>query len=124
MLYQIFLWIHTISYISWLIAFVLSVFFATKIRAEQDAVKKRKYMRSERLATSIGAHVGALGILISGPAMVSIPSGPQWGWFNFQMHGWLAVKQVIFIVILIFVGLSIKRSVVFKKRLKQEDDNV
>jgi len=124
MLYQIFLWIHTISYISWLLAFVISVFFATKVRNEEDALQKRKYMRSERLATSIGAHVGALGILISGPAMVSIPSGPQWGWFNFQQYGWLAVKQVIFIVILIFVGLSIKRSVAFKKRLKQEDDNV
>lgn len=124
MLYQIFLWIHTISYISWLVAFVVSVFFAVKIRNEQDAVQKRKYMRSERLATSIGAHVGALGILISGGAMASIPSGPQWGWFNFQMHTWLAVKQVIFIVILALVGLSIKRSVAFKKRLKQEDDNV
>lgn len=124
MLYQIFLWIHTISYISWLVAFAVSVFFAVKVRNEQDAVQKRKYMRSERLATSIGAHVGAVGILISGPAMVSLPGGQQWGWFDFQMHGWLAVKQIIFIVILIFVGLSIKRSVAFKKRLKQEDDNV
>jgi len=124
MLYQIFLWIHTISYISWLIAFVVSVFFAVKIRNEQDAVQKRKYMRSERLATSIGAHVGALGILISGGAMASIPSGPQWGWFNFQQFGWLATKQTIFVVILILVVLSVKRSIAFKKRLKQEDDNV
>jgi len=126
MLYQIFLWIHTISYISWLIAFAVSVVFAVKIRNEQDAVQKRKYMRSERLATSIGAHVGALGILISGGFMASAPrpGGWKWGWFNFQQHGWLATKQTIFIIILILVGFSIKRSIAFKKRLKQEDDNV
>jgi uncharacterized membrane protein len=121
MSYQIFYWVHIVSYISWLVAFAGSLFYASKVRSEDDAVKKRKFMRSERLSTSIGAHIGALGILISGGAMASIPSGPQWGWFSFQAHSWLAVKQVIFIIILVLVGLSIKRSVAFKKQLKQED---
>ncbi|MGD8427195.1 MAG: hypothetical protein PVH63_06165 [Balneolaceae bacterium] len=123
-MYQIFFWVHTISYISWLLAFIVSVFFAVKVRREQDAIKKRKYMRSERLATSIGAHIGALGILISGGAMASLtrPGGWKWGWFNFQEHAWLGVKQIIFFIILILVAFSIKRSVAFKKKLKKEED--
>lgn len=124
MTYQVFYWIHVVSYISWVLAFIVSVFFAIKVRSEDDAIKKRSFMRSERLATNIGAHIGAVGILISGGAMASIPSGPQWGWFPFQDHTWLAVKQLIFIIILVLVFFSIKRSRAFKERLKQEEGNV
>lgn len=122
MSYQVFYWIHIVSYIAWLIAFAGSLFFASKVRSEDDALMKRKFMRSERLVTSIGAHLGALGILISGGAMASIPSGPQWGWMNFQLYPWLAVKQILFFVILVLVGFSIKRSRAFKKRMKKEKD--
>lgn len=121
MSYQVFYWVHIVSYIAWLLAFAGSLFYATKIRAEDDAVKKRKFMRAERLITSIGAHIGALGILISGGAMASIPTGPQWGWMNFQLYPWLAVKQILFFIILVLVGFSIKRSIAFKKRMKEED---
>ena len=121
MSYQVFYWIHIVSYIAWLLAFAGSLFFGAKVRSEDDAVQKRKFMRSERLTTSIGAHIGALGILISGGAMASIPSGPQWGWMSFQLYPWLAIKQILFFVILVLVGFSIKRSVAFKKRMRQED---
>lgn len=120
--YQVFYWIHVVSYISWLLAFAGSLYYAAKVRSENDAVKKRKFMRTERLITSIGAHIGALGILISGGAMASIPNGPQWGWMNFQLYPWLAIKQILFFVILVLVGFSIKRSVAFKKHLKKEKD--
>lgn len=122
MSYQVFYWIHVVSYLAWLLAFIGSLFYGFKIRAEEDAVLKRKFMRIERLMTSIGGHLGALGILISGGALVSIPTGPQWGWFNFQLYPWLAVKQFLFIVILVVIGFSIKRSMVFKRRLRQEED--
>ena len=122
MSYQVFYWIHIVSYIAWLLAFVGSLFYGTKVRSEDDAVQKRKFMRSERLTTSIGAHIGALGILISGGAMTSIPSGPQWGWMNFQLYPWLAVKQILFFIILVLVVFSRKRSRAFKKRMRQEED--
>jgi hypothetical protein len=122
MTYTVFYWIHIVSYIVWLLAFVASAFLGYKAYSEDDAVNKRKFMRSERLATSIGGHFGVLGILISGGALASIPSGPQWGWFNFQLYPWLAVKQILFLVILVLVGIAMKRSIAFKKRLKQEDD--
>lgn len=122
MSYTVFYWIHIVSYITWLLAFVVSAFLGFKVYNEEDAVKKRKFMRSERLATSIGGHLGVLGILISGGAMASIPSGPQWGWFNFQLYPWLALKQILFLILLVLVGISMKRSIAFKKRLQQEDD--
>ncbi|HEX6982529.1 MAG TPA: hypothetical protein VF181_07190 [Balneolaceae bacterium] len=121
-MYQIFYWVHIVSYIAWLLAFVMSTFYAVKVWGEDDAVKRRKSMRSERLATSIGGHLGALGILISGGAMASIPGGPQWGWFNFEFYPWLAVKQIIFLIILVLVGISIKKSIAFKKKMKREKD--
>jgi hypothetical protein len=122
MSYQIFYWIHIVSYIIWLLAFVGSLFYGVKVRRENDAVLKRKLMRLERQITSIGAHIGALGILISGGVMSSIPSGPRWGWFDIQLYPWLTLKQVLFIIILVLVGLSIKRSVAFKKKRKRKED--
>lgn len=80
-------------------------------------------MKFERLSTSIGAHLGALGILISGGAMASIPSGPKWGWFNFEEYAWLGVKQVLFLIILVLVGFSIKRSIAYKKQARSEEED-
>ncbi len=124
MSYEIFYWIHIVSYISWLAAFVLSMFFAWKVGRAYQTDNEKKFMRSERLATSIGAHLGALGILISGGAMASIPAGPKWGWFNFGDFAWLGVKQVLFLLILVLVGFSIKRSVAFKKQLRNEEGDI
>lgn len=118
MVYNVFYWIHIVSYIAWLLAFVGSLFFAWKTGKAHALPSERKFMKLERKATSIGAHLGALGILISGGAMASIPSGPGWGWFNFGEYSWLGVKQIIFFVILLLVGFSIKRSVAFKKALR------
>lgn len=120
-MYQIFYWVHIVSYIAWLAAFVASSFLAVKVYNENDAVQKRKFMRSERLATSIGGHLGALGILISGGALASIPGGPQWGWFNFEMYPWLAVKQLLFAIILVLVVLSMRKSIAFKRNLREEE---
>jgi len=113
-------WLHIISYLAWLVAFAASIWYGVKIRAEDDAVIRRQFMRSERLATSIGAHIGALGILISGAVMASW--GPyKWGWVSVQLYPWLALKQILFIVILVLVGFSIKRSIEFKKKIGQEE---
>lgn len=79
-------------------------------------------MQAERKATSIGGHLGALGILISGGAIASLPTGPQWGWFNLQLYPWLTVKQILFVLILVLIGFSIKRSVALKKHLRNEVD--
>jgi len=123
MSYTIFYWIHIISYITWLLAFVGSLFFAWKAGKAYQTGQELTYMRFERKSTSLGAHIGALGILISGGALASIPSGPGWGWFDFEQHAWLGVKQVLFLLILVLVGFSIKRSIAFKKHLRNREDD-
>lgn len=121
MSYQVFYWIHIVSYIAWLAAFVASMFFAWKVGKAFQTPGEKKFMKLERLSTSIGAHLGALGILISGGAMASIPGGPKWGWFNFEEYAWLSVKQLLFFIILVLIFFSIKRSRAYKKRVKVED---
>src|SRR5699024_542171 len=120
MLYQIFKWVHIISYICWLIAFAGSLWMAAKVREAGRADRKHKFMHWERRITNIGAHIGAMGILISGSAMAWLPAGPQWGWFNFRLYPWLGVKQVLFVIILFLVAWSIKKSKSFKETLKTE----
>lgn len=122
MSYEIFYWIHIVSYLIWLVAFVGSVFFAFQVGKAYQTPKEKQYMKAERRTTSIGAHLGALGILISGGAIASIPGGPQWGWFNFTLYPWLALKQVIFLLILILIGFSAKRSITFKKMLRNKEN--
>jgi len=121
MSYQVFYWIHIVSYIAWLAAFVASMFFAWKVGKTFQTPGEKKFMKLERLSTSIGAHLGALGILISGGAMASIPGGPKWGWFNFEQYAWLSVKQLLFFMILVLIFFSIKRSRAYKKKVKEED---
>lgn len=94
---------------------------ASKIREENDAHRKRQYIRYERFITNIGAHLAALGILISGGGMVSLGEGPRWGWFDFQGHTWLAVKQLFFVLILVFIGFSVKRSRALKRGIRKSD---
>lgn len=100
MSYQTFYSLHVYSYVIWLLAFAGSLLLASKVREESDASRKSRYIRYERLITNIGAHLAALGILISGGGMVSLEEGPRWGWFDFQGHTWLAVKQLFFVLIL------------------------
>jgi hypothetical protein len=121
MSYQTFYSLHIYAYVTWLLAFVASLLLASKIREENDAQRKRQYIRYERFITNIGAYLAAPGILISGGVMVSITEGPRWGWFDFQGHTWLAVKQLFFVLILIFIVLSVKRGRTLKRAIRKSD---
>lgn len=124
MSYQFFYWLHVVSYIAWLLAFIGSLVYGFWVSRENDAVRRRRLMWAERLVTYFGGHLGALGILISGTVLVSVPGGPQWGWFNIALYPWLALKQILFIIILILVTISIKRSITFRRKMRQEKSNL
>ncbi|TYP94959.1 putative integral membrane protein (DUF2269) [Fodinibius salinus] len=119
-MYDVFFWLHIISYFCWLSAFAGSLFYGLKVWQENDLQPQQNFMHFERLVTSIGGHIGALGILISGVALTSM--GPyHWGWFRVQLYPWLAAKQVLFIIILVLIPFSIKRSMDFKNKLQNEE---
>jgi uncharacterized membrane protein len=117
--YHIFLGIHILSAITWLLAFLISLFWAIRAVNASKTPQEKQFMLRERKMTSIGAHFGAVGILITGSIISSI--GPAWGWFPFHMFTWLAVKQLVFIAILILVGISVKTSTSFKKQIRGEN---
>ncbi len=117
--YQPLVTVHIVSYILWLASFFASVYFFFKIRsATTDG--KPNLMRKERLISSMGGHLGFLGIFLSGGAMVSIKSGPKWGWFNFDQFGWLAWKQVLFFVALLLIGALVMPGSAKLKRMVKE----
>jgi hypothetical protein len=94
--------IHIVSYLVWLASFFVSIYFFFKIRkATHDG--KPELMRKERLFSTMGGHLGFLGIFLTGGMMASLKTGPQYGWFNFAQHGWLAWKQVLFFAAMILV---------------------
>lgn len=123
MTYQIYHWVHIISYISWLLAFVISLGLAVKVRMEDDAIQKRKLMRAERIISGVGTYLGSVGILLSG-AVMSAVSPAQWGWFRIQLYPWLALKQLFFIIIFLLIVLLLKRDIAFRKRLNKEQNVV
>lgn len=121
MIYDIFYRLHIISAIAWLGAFVVSLIFAFYVGRSFGTIKEKQFMQNERRAAGIGAHIGAVGILGSGWVMAVIPGGPQWGWFNIPLYNWLAIKQLVFFIILILVALSIKNGIALKRRLQKEN---
>ncbi|MBN2731434.1 MAG: hypothetical protein JXR26_03290 [Balneolaceae bacterium] len=124
MIYDFFYWLHILSSVAWLAAFGTTLFFAFRVGRAFASLREKELMRSERKASSIGAHFGAAGILISGWVMSVMPGGPQWGWFNIPLYNWLAIKQLVFIIILVLVGFSIKKSASFRRKLKDERGTV
>jgi uncharacterized membrane protein len=117
--YNIFKGIHILSAIVWLLAFLISLFWAVRALYASKTTREKQFMLRERKMTSIGAHFGAVGILITGSIISSI--GPAWGWFPFHTFTWLAVKQLVFIAILILVFFSVKKSNAFKKQIRGEN---
>jgi hypothetical protein len=78
-------------------------------------------IQTERLITRWGTILGAGGILISGWILSSIPQGPQWGWFDIQLYPWLALKQLLFVIILLLIVFDLTQSKQLAKRLKSKD---
>lgn len=118
--YDLIKYIHIFSYIIWLSSFFISVFYFFKIRSAGNDGKP-DLMRKERLYSSVGGHLGFLGIFLTGGILVSLKSGPKWGWFNFEQHAWLGVKQVLFFIALILIGAIVMPGSAKLKRMIQNN---
>jgi uncharacterized membrane protein len=123
MVYSVFYWIHVVSFVVWGLAFLLVLWKYYQIKNANSLAEQLPLIRTERKITNIGGHIGAVGILISGGAIASIPpsEGFKWGWFN-EAYPWLSVKQgVFFLIIILFIFAAIN-SVRFKKMLRNDTD--
>lgn len=120
MFYELFRWAHILSYLIWLCAFAGSLAYGIRIYSAKDTSTLYNLIQTERLITKWGIIIGASGIIISGWILSSIPQGPQWGWFDIQLYPWLALKQLLFVIILILITIDLWRS---KKLARQMQKN-
>lgn len=123
MLYELFRWIHVISYIIWLCAFAGSLFYGFRIYLAKSPSATYQLIQIERRFAKWGNIVGAGGIIISGWVLSTIPQGPQWGWFDVQLYPWLALKQLLFVIILILITVDVKRSIKLAQWIQSNDAN-
>lgn len=121
MLYELFRWIHLLSYLIWLGTCVGSLAYGIMIYQQRNISTTLALIQTERLITRWGTILGAGGILISGWILSSIPQGPQWGWFDIQLYPWLALKQLLFVIILLLIVFDLTQSKQLAKRLKSKD---
>lgn len=110
MFYELFRWAHILSYLIWLCVFAGSLAYSIRIYSAKDMSTLYNLIQTERLITKWGIIIGASGIIISGWILSSIPQGPQWGWFDIQLYPWLALKQLLFVIILILITIDLWRS--------------
>ncbi|PAU95737.1 hypothetical protein CK503_01365 [Aliifodinibius salipaludis] len=121
MLYELSRWIHILSNLIWLCAFVGSLLYGIRIYRTKKSSSTDNLIQTERLLAKWGTIVGAGGIIVSGWALSSIAQGPQWGWFDIQLYPWLALKQLLFVIILVFIVIDLNRSKELNKRLQAGD---
>ena len=110
MLYELFRWIHILSYLIWFGAFAGSLFYGFRIYLAKSLSATHQLIQTERRLAKWGTIVGAGGIIISGWVLSTIPQGPQWGWFDVQLYPWLALKQLIIVIILALIIFDLRRS--------------
>ncbi len=110
MLYELFRWIHILSYLIWLCAFAGSLVYGFRIYQSENKFTANTLIQSERLLTKWGYVFGAVWIIISGWVLSTISQGPQWGWFDIQLYPWLALKQLLYVIILILIAIDLRRS--------------
>lgn len=123
MLYEVFLWIHILSYLVWLGAFAGSLLYGFRIYRANSPFTTCKLIQAERMLAKWGTIVGAGGIIISGWVLSSISQGPQWGWFDIQLYPWLALKQLLFGLVLILIVVDFSRSNKLVKLLQLDSPN-
>ena len=76
------------------------------------------YMRTLLQQSRILGAIGALGVLITGAAAAGMA---HLGWFDFGALPWLAVKQTVWVIIVIITGaLLIPRAVRARKMIVEE----
>ncbi len=117
-MYTIFVILHILSAGIWTGLGVVMI-LANNFRQRAAGTLGELYlMRMTLICGSVMGNIGGIGILITGPAMAGIDHQP---WFAFETLPWLALKQVIFMIILgITFAIYVPRSKRIGKRIGEE----
>jgi hypothetical protein len=101
-MYQVLVALHVLSAGLW-VANLPVVLILNKLRKRAENTSGEiHYMAAAGRIGLVMGNIGAIGILLTGPAMAGISDG--YGWFQFGEVNWLAWKQTLWIIGLIWTG--------------------
>lgn len=107
--HSILLVIHILSAVIWLGFFPIEIIMRRKIiklTMRTDTQSETGFLRSlisdYLQLNNLTGKIGLIGILLTGILLTSFL--PYYSFFNFTANHWLVTKQIIMIIILIFVG--------------------
>ena len=96
-MYTVFLILHILSAGVWIGLGVVTVLTNNFRKRAAGTLGELYLMRSTLIYGSVMGNIGGIGILISGPAIAGMAHLP---WFAFGTWPWLAIKQVVFVIVL------------------------
>lgn len=120
-MYQVFLAIHVLCAGLWVANLpVILILNKLRKRAENTSGEVHYMAAAGRIGLVMG-NIGAIGILISGPALEGM--SPYYNWFQFGEQTWLAIKQVNFILAILVTGaMLVPRSKRLRLQLQSHFD--
>ena len=97
--------LHIIFAGIWLINLATDALLRRYILNNKGKIGEKKLVHLYLTFANLFGMVGALGILITGIAMVA--ENPAYGFFSMSSNHWLATKQILMVVLLILLGAFI-----------------
>ena len=103
-MYDIFLALHVLFAGLWVANLPVVLILNKLSKRAANTAGEVHYMAAAGRIGLIMGNIGAIGILLTGPAMEGMSD--SWGWFKFSDPGqaWLAWKQVLWVIGLIWTG--------------------
>jgi uncharacterized membrane protein YidH (DUF202 family) len=96
--------LHIIFAGMWLINFLSDSVLKRYILKNKNKSGEKKLIHLYLTFTNLFGMVGAIGILITGIALVSIYN-PFYSYFQMNANHWLTAKQVLMVVLLVILGV-------------------
>lgn len=117
-MYSLFLLLHLLCAAIWVGLGVVTL-LTDRFRGRSAGTLGELYlMRSTLIYAAIMGNIGGIGILITGPGLAGIEHLP---WFAFNGAPWLAIKQLIFVIVLAMTfGLQVPMTKKVRARIAEE----
>jgi hypothetical protein len=122
-MYDVFIALHVLSAGLWVANLPVVLILNGLSKRATNTAGEVHYMAAAGRIGLIMGNIGAIGILITGPAMAGMSEG--YGWFQFGDPGqtWLAWKQTLWVIGLIWTGaILIPRSKKLRTQIMQHMD--
>jgi hypothetical protein len=101
-IHAILLVVHILSAVVWLSILPVDMVLRQFINSNKSKSGERKLISFYLKFTNKAGTIGMLGVLLTGIIMISIL--PYYSFFQFSANHWLAMKQVIMVIIIILIA--------------------